>query len=476
MMKSSGSAAALATALCLLAGASCSRQPRPRPSAVVAFTGSMLGHMEPCGCSANETGGLPRRHSYFRALADQFGSVVAIDNGDLVPGASPQHQIKMEFLASGLDRMGYVAVNLGERDVAFGMDYLRGLVGALEGELALLSANLLPVDEAASLEDVDWPCKPFVIRQVTMGGQSRRVAIAGVMSERFAPTVAQLASEARVAPPARVLPGLLRQLEAQSDFVILLAQTTSVEAVALAKAAPGVDVIVCGHRRHVPAKVEHEAARPRIFESGSMGRYVATLELTVDSAGQLTSGDLEFEIIDKGYARAPVMEELILEYRSVLKGEDLLGRIAREAGLPRGGAYIGNMACGACHEEDLTIWRRSRHAQAYLTLARLKQNKELDPECVTCHVIGLGFQTGFVSWQRTPDLANVGCESCHGAGLRHAEDPSKPYNKSSREFCRTCHNADHSTDFDYERDLPSTKHGMQKVGRKRKPVSARIRK
>ena len=80
-------------------------------------------------------------------------------------------------------------------------------------------------------------------------------------------------------------------------------------------------------------------------------------------------------------------------------------------------------------------------------------------------MVGLGYRTGFASWPETPELGNVGCEACHGAGKRHAEDPTKPYDKSSEGRCRECHNPDHSTGFDYKKHWPLVRHGMQKLRR-----------
>ena len=436
---------------------SCARRPE---RAALVFTGNMLGHIEPCGCSENESGGLPRRHSYLQRVAERFESVLILDNGDLIGGASPQQQTKLEFVVSGLGEMGYSAVNLGRRDMVFGVDLLRSLAAAVE--FPLLSANLLPGDG----DDADWPCKPFVVRELSVGGRNVRVAIVGVMSEQHAASVVNVAPQARVEPPTRVLRELVPTLEGQADFVILLAQMSDADATALARDVTGLDVIICGQGRHVPAEVERANPGPRIFDTGNMGRYVATLELALDANGKLAAKDFSFEIIDKAFPKSKPMVELIREYRSVLAEEDLLGQLAQHAGRPRGGEFIGNEACGACHVQDLALWRRSKHAHAYRTLARLGENKAFDPECVTCHVIGLGFQTGFVRWKQTPELGNVGCEACHGAGREHAEQPLKPYNKSSEAFCRTCHDPDHSTHFDYKRDWALIKHGMEKIVRK----------
>ena len=460
--------AAFTGSLALLALGSCSRvrAPAPRPAMVVAFTGNMLGHLEPCGCSDRETGGLPRRMAYLDRLRRQHEAALFVDNGGLVQGTSPQEQMKLETALYALDEMGYTAVNLGREELGFGVDYLRSLAAGT-ARLSFVSANFRRTDLDPLADDPDWPAKHFVVTETEIAKTRYRVAVSGVISERFAPELARLAPQGRVHPPLEVVRRLMPRLEAESDFVVLLAQMPAQEATTLARAVEGLDMIVCGHGRNVPDEIrlaEQGGSSPRLFDSGDRGRYVGTLTLVPAGAGKLDSRRFEFEIIDRAFARSEPIQQLILDYRFMLREEGLLRRLADLAGPPPGEEYLGSEACGACHEEDLSIWRRTKHAHAYETLIKLGENKEFDPECVKCHVVGLGFRTGFASHEDTPRLANVGCEAdaCHGAGREHAEEPAKPYNKSSAEHCRQCHNPDHSTHFDFDRDWPKIKHGMKK--------------
>lgn len=96
--------------------------------------------------------------------------------------------------------------------------------------------------------------------------------------------------------------------------------------------------------------------------------------------------------------------------------------------------YIGAKKCGMCHKSDkqgeqLPIWEKSKHAQAYKTLQTPEADKIAKekgfatkavetPECLQCHVAGPGlaatrFEKGF-------DIADgVQCETCHGAGSEY---------------------------------------------------------
>ena len=62
------------------------------------------------------------------------------------------------------------------------------------------------------------------------------------------------------------------------------------------------------------------------------------------------------------------------------------------------------------------------HAHAYKTLVDAKKpgNRQYDPECIVCHTVGFGHETGFRTAEKTPKLKDLGCEACHGPSTPHA--------------------------------------------------------
>src|SRR5207253_234634 len=109
-------------------------------------------------------------------------------------------------------------------------------------------------------------------------------------------------------------------------------------------------------------------------------------------------------------------------------------------------SFAGSQSCGTCHSKALGVWKRSGHAKALGTLEH--EGHDRDPECLPCHVVGLQSSHGFWSKQKTPQLAAVGCESCHGAGLGHAKNPWKvSLPKVTTSTCGSCHTSNTSPDF-----------------------------
>jgi len=135
-------------------------------------------------------------------------------------------------------------------------------------------------------------------------------------------------------------------------------------------------------------------------------------------------------------------------------------RMAKLAGAPvpmllRKSGYSGNESCGICHELEQETWFFTQHASAYDTL--VKHGAANDEECVGCHVVGYSESGGFTSAQQTPDLEDVGCESCHGRGGPHVSPDFNP-NGDYSAACATCHTPEHSLGFEYATFLPRISH------------------
>jgi hypothetical protein len=124
--------------------------------------------------------------------------------------------------------------------------------------------------------------------------------------------------------------------------------------------------------------------------------------------------------------------------------------------------YVGLKSCGICHKSEksgnqLGIWQKSKHAEAYTTLTTQAANDIAKakgittpaaeaPACLKCHAI--------VGDAKADVKDGVQCESCHGPGsdyksLSVMKDEGKSVAAGLRLYkdkaaiekqCRTCHN------------------------------------
>ena len=74
---------------------------------MIVVSGDTAGWIVPCGCTANQSGGLARRA---RFVADQSDhEVVLLDAGGAPAGTTPYHRVKFEAILRGEMAMGIAA-------------------------------------------------------------------------------------------------------------------------------------------------------------------------------------------------------------------------------------------------------------------------------------------------------------------------------------------------------------------------------
>lgn len=170
----------------------------------------------------------------------------------------------------------------------------------------------------------------------------------------------------------------------------------------------------------------------------------------------------------------------------------------------RGEKYTGTEGC-SCHKTEIREWQESKHGKAFKRLQVPKNKKEAkkrkrlfsklnkklkdkekldlkkdyskDEKCLLCHTTGYDERGGFESIESTPEMADVGCESCHGPGSLYrvihkekdenftraeAKAVGAIYGSEDKKVCRKCHDnpdspmrsdIDEKYKFDWEESL-----------------------
>ena len=112
--------------------------------------------------------------------------------------------------------------------------------------------------------------------------------------------------------------------------------------------------------------------------------------------------------------------------------------------LNQNNAFVGSGACAGCHGDKFNDWKTTGHSTAYSLIANLPDATRQN--CVVCHTVGYGQPTGFVSTTNTPQLMDVGCETCHGPAAWHKYSDHnlvRPAVTVAAEICGGCHDGDH---------------------------------
>jgi len=379
--------------------------------------------------------------------------VCLVDAGDFIARegrisekSSIQLRIAAEFMLQAMDRLGYAAVNVGEGDLVFGDRFLAGIAGGLD--TALVSASVL-ADEVP----VFAPAHTFAVAGITIG-------IAGVAWEGFTPYVREHSDPGRPLAMAATADAMREGLAhlAGTDLKVLLAHVPLAELRPLLADIPGYDIAIAGHDTNLNSFAEPElAGATHLVNLGWDGMHVGRLELTFDRTGALAEVAGSAVLLDDAWPDHPDMVTLHGDYlaRVAAALRDILTEYP-VGPPPTGTRYVGVQNCTACHPSEWRSWRKTAHALAWQTL--VERNRDYDPECFACHTNGFQFTGGFTLYEDTPAMAAVQCESCHGAGADHCDDPLRPYGRPGEAACLVCHVPLHSPDFDYAAYLPKIAH------------------
>lgn len=341
--------------------------------------------------------------------------------------------------------IGYAAANVGEKDLQLGPDYLK-YVSDFTG-VPLISANII--------DDAGAPVfQQFALANSEAPSGDITAAIIGVISTEFKEEIESLSPDLAVEGYDLILQGLVEELRAKSDILILLAHAGEDEAGAIAERFPEIDLIIASHVGDDPMPVPLGAGDAPIVFAGTKGMHagVATMALGKESA-RLDSYSVKK--LDGEIADSPRILTLLEDYQRMLRTEKLLEnfpRIAHEEA-----EFVGSEACRRCHSLSSHRFGKGEHAHGFDSL--VEKGHDYDPECVSCHTVGFGYNSGFISPDATPELKHIGCEDCHGPGAKHVEKPTEAdYGEVAKTTCEACHNPENSPGFVYDEKIEKIRH------------------
>jgi 2',3'-cyclic-nucleotide 2'-phosphodiesterase (5'-nucleotidase family) len=377
--------------------------------------------------------------------ATKFPNHFIVDSGDFFGAGGVQDSLKSAFLVDAMNRLGYDVATLGEREFAFGQKFL--LDAFKKTKIDLVSANIVYADSRKPF------VKPYVIKKVG----SVKVAFTGLIYKdakfRTFPSDPAL----QVLDPTETAKTLIPELRKKADIVVLLSHLGYVDGQKMTVEVPGIDVMVFGHAAGLFKQVIQTQGVVNV-RGGDRGQHIPAIHLVVED-GKISSFDGEVVVLDEKIPADEEMHHLVDAF-----SDDLNKRFAQQAAQQAqtqaaqtqqvlgGDHYLGEATCRRCHEAEYQKVQDDKHAHAMQTL--IDQQRDATPECLVCHVVGLGQAGGFISRQTTPQLANVQCENCHGMGTKHPDGT----NTVGPDACLRCHTDSQSPNFDYDEALEHINH------------------
>jgi hypothetical protein len=443
------------------------------PAAVLVVSGEQGNYMEPCGCSADQLGGLIRRYDLVERLHGRNWPTALVELGTLIKnpatglGGFEQAKIKFDFALKALALLKYNALALSAEDLKIGVFEAFGLFeNSLGKTTRIVVANVEPDPDFKKLFQTS------VIAPV--GGVALGITAVidpEALEKLVDPEKNKLLTV--VKPPGEVLPSVLGELESKSTYQILMVQGPPELARLLAETNSGFDIVVSTSESDEPLSREPEVlngGKTTLVSVGKKGKYVGVFGFYPEEKERLR---YQLETLDKHYdgAAAPMRHLIRDEYRNTLKAIGVVENFVRRdyvGGAP-GATFVGAETCKECHKKTFAFWSKTKHAQAFASLLTdPKPNTAFDAECVSCHTTGFEYNSGWVSKPATPHLEGNQCENCHGPGSKHCAAPDNAEyleaisvtieQAEKNRLCYHCHDEDNSPKFEIAEYWSKIKH------------------
>ena len=331
--------------------------------------------------------------------------------------------------------LGYLVVNVGERDVKQGYDTFVRRTQA--SDLRFVSANLVDKETQQPV----FPTHALVEARSPDGKHNLRVGVIGVM--RFNPVFLHPGKDGRpmaiAHPIERVRTALAALSEQDPDLVVLLGALHKDDARRIVREVPGIDFVVGAYGGVFTTQREAEGSTWLLY-SGNQGKRIGSTRVFLDEDGSVRDQTTKMHLMTHVY---PADESMLAFVNGIRPEPAKLPAVAGAAS----GPFVGSTLCKSCHAAEHGSWSATGHATALASLER--EGRRDDPACQRCHVTGAGKPGGFGPASQVAGLDAVGCESCHGPGAAHARGPARGYGKLSLATCVSCHDVKNSPDFDY---------------------------
>ena len=367
-----------------------------------------------------------------------------MDAGDFFGIAGEQDSLKSGFMVQMMDRLDYNVVTIGERELSFGQGFL--LDTFKKTKIDLVSANLVFADTKKPFT------KPYVIKKVG----SVRVAFTGLIGKDMAWRKHEGDKELTALDPIETAKTLIPELKKKADVIVVLSHLGLTDSQKLTIEVPGIDVMVFGHLVGLSKQVVQTQGVINV-RGGERGQYIPSIHLAVQD-GKIASYDGEVVTLDDKIPPDDNMNHLVDTFQDDLNQKfaaQSQANAEKQAGATQASLtadhYLGEKNCRRCHETEYQMYTKQQHARAFATLT--KNQRDSTPECLPCHVVGMGQAGGFVSKESTPDLVNVQCENCHGMGTMHGTE-----HIVGPEVCTTCHTTSQDPTFNFDEKVQKIVH------------------
>jgi Cytochrome c554 and c-prime len=370
---------------------------------------------------------LARRATVVDRVRLEVPAVVQVDAGDLFPiGESELVARRARVLLASYARMGVDAMTVGERELAFGPGALSSLARA--AGVPIVAANLVDHSGALVFES-DRMIEAGKALVGVFGIVDPAPEVSDAWARQWGVTTRDPVAAARTAAAS------LRARGARLIVELFNGAGGARRAGEIARVAGGVDVVVVGHS--APSGAGGSARRPLVVQAGGDADPMGRIDVRLRSGRPA--------LVARPLTLAPGVPDQLGVGLTLRLDAGPVNRAPPDKRREHW-TYASTEACAFCHKPELAQWQTTDHARAFGTLQ--ESGHGLEPACLGCHMTGFLLPGGmqFID-TAVEQMANVGCECCHGPSAAHVASVNKT--KGTRRnvdgsVCLGCHTPDQS--------------------------------
>lgn len=411
----------------------------------VLYTGNTQSYLEPCGCYPGQSGGIARRATLVEQIRKQNQSVLLVDAGGIFEGTNRLDQLRAKANMQAMNAIGYDAILLSPTELQFGEHFLEHITTELQ--LPLISTSNPPL----------WQNDEFVQPRLTKILKENQLLILGASYL-----------------PNQSLDHLIENLNQKiaehagnRSTVILLSTLSKVDNRQIVRQLKEINLVIS--MKHKSRGKQYEIVEKKLIAyCKPHGETLGKIDLKLNEQGEIIDYRIQELFMDETVPDQPMVRSILQTFYDKIAADKTLQALGKplftNQSLEKDNKnhYVGSPSCSGCHQPEFKQWQTTRHAFAFNTL--LKAQKHFHPDCVSCHVVGFGYETGYAIQEDQDHFRNVGCETCHGPGGKHLAKPSRQNirREVQKGICLECHNQKHSPGFEnqFEVALPKVNHSQ----------------
>jgi hypothetical protein len=381
----------------------------------VFVTGNDLGELRPCGCSGGQLGGFDRRATLLEAVSPERRFI--LDTGNLIKDETEQSLIKLDIIMQAFSMLSYDVVSLTKEDAAIAESM--GLPGNVPFRfIGAQSAAEPNLPQAFS-------------KQMELGQRVVTVTVAAADEDES--SIEKAANE-------------LSAIQADTPINIVVFNGSQEAAQQHLAELERANVVIVQADSDEPSVLKRTDKGMMIISAGRLGKYVGRLDIKPDKEGNGLEFTYKGLAVSENLAQEPAFIELYKSYQAIVKNQKLLEKYPKYV-LADNLQFVGSSSCGlkGCHDYEYSTAITQKHANAFESL--VLAGSDYDPECVICHSVGMEYKSGFITEEKTPELKDVGCESCHGPGSKHLVTAGKAKTVEPQSKCLDCHTSEQSANY-----------------------------